>query len=275
MASPMLPDKSPFADKRFYLDNLLSLAQLLHLHHDEFFVHQNSVRDGELYCARCGDRRRMEVRLVLSTWRTPRPVRPEEPAPMELSSSYLRRLIPSVLSYACMQCEMAFTALVYQGASGPSLVVFPQGSGGIRTPHTPAGVSYYLDQAHRSRSVGAHSAAAAMYRAALEHLMHEQGFTEGMLGQRISALEKALEKETAPKWAVGLETEFLKVLNRLANGAIHAGSGDISKQAVLDEALMDDLQETFSHILFLVYEVPHERQQRLDRLSSKAQVLKK
>lgn len=273
----MPPEESPGADKPLMLDNLLALAQLLHLNHQVLFDHHTSIRAGALYCARCGDRRRMEVLLLLSPLRhgQPRSGLPVEESPTALNSVYVKRLIPSVFRYTCMQCEAALTAVIYLGTSGPALLVLPQEAGGIRTPHTPAGISYYLDQAQRARSVGAYSAAAAMYRAALEHLMHEQGYTEGMLGKRIAKLEEAIAEGKAPKWAVGLETEFLKILNRLANGAIHAGTGDVAKQETFDTELMDDIQETFSHILFLVYEVPHEKQQRLSRLSSKAQMLKK
>jgi hypothetical protein len=92
-------------------------------------------------------------------------------------------LVPSVFLVRCRQCESGFTALIYGGANGPALALFPECEGGLTTPHTPPAVAYYLDQAARAQAVGARSAAVAMYRAALEHLLFDQGFKTGMCGQ--------------------------------------------------------------------------------------------
>jgi hypothetical protein len=80
-------------------------------------------------------------------------------------------------------------ALVYNGPQGPALAVLPDHDGGPSTPHTPKGVAYYLDQAHRATSVGANSAAIAMFRAALEFTLYGPGFTARMLGPKIAELD--------------------------------------------------------------------------------------
>ncbi len=135
--------------------------------------------------------------------------------------------------------------------------------------------TYYLDQAYRAQSVGANSGAVAMFRAALDHLLFEQGYKSGMLGQRLAALEADIVAGTAPKWATDLETDYLSAMNKLGAGFIHTNDGDVKKQESLDNELLAAVQETFIALLFLVYEVPHQKGERLKELRAKAQFLKK
>jgi hypothetical protein len=146
--------------------------------------------------------------------------------------------------------------------------LFTQSLGGLTTPHTPEGVAYYLDQAFRAQSVAAHSAAVAMYRAALEQLLFEQGFQRGMLREKIAALEKAVEAGTAPRWANDLDAEYLKVMKDLGNIAIHPNDGDIGRQGALDHDLIAHIMATFSELLASVYEEPILRESRLKALNA-------
>lgn len=166
-----------------------------------------------------------------------------------------------------------FTAVLYKGPEDLSLAVLPSTYGGLTTPHTPKGVAYYLDQAQRARAVGANSAAVAMFRGALEHLLFEQGFQKGMCGQKLKELEAAVAKGTAPKWALELDGEFLQVMKQLGDGAIHPNDGNIEGQKVLDGDLIAKLTHTFHMLLFVIYELPYEKQKRLDGL--KAGIIKK
>jgi hypothetical protein len=75
----------------------------------------------------------------------------------------------------------------------------PGGVWRTRNPRTPASIRYYLDPAHFCRAAGAHSAAVAMYRAALEHLLFDQRYRNRSLGAKIKQLEAALADETAPR----------------------------------------------------------------------------
>jgi len=170
---------------------------------------------------------------------------------------------------------MGFTALVYQGPAGPDLVVLPSQPGGLRTEHTPESVAFYLDQAQRAEAVGARSAAVAMYRGALEHLLFEQGYQQGMLGKKLQQLEDTIQAGTAPRWARELDTDFLAVLKDLGNAAIHPNDGDVAKQATLDRELLAQLKETFVYLLILVYEAPRKRDASLAALKTKAAALKK
>lgn len=112
------------------------------------------------------------------------------------------------------------------GQGGPELAVLQSCRGGLTTPQTPPAVAYYLDQAQRAQSVSARSAAVAMYRPALEHLLYEQGYKKGMLGTKLTDLEKDIAAGTAPKWAAELDTEFLALLKELGNASIHPNDGE-------------------------------------------------
>jgi hypothetical protein len=147
-------------------------------------------------------------------------------------------------------------------------------AGGLATKFTPPSVAYYLDQGHKSHAIGANSAAIAMYRAALEQLLFEQGFTSGMLNQKIMALEAAITSGTAPAWARDLDTDYLKVVRDLGNGAIHTNGGDISKQDNIDSELIVRVELMFVALLQVVYEIPRNRIVGLAQLRAKAALLK-
>lgn len=186
-----------------------------------------------------------------------------------------KSLVPSLFLLTCVQCGSAFSAMIADMEGMPSLVIAPSTFGGLRTPHTPPGVSYYLDQAFRAKSMSALSAALAMYRAALEHLLFEQGYKDGMLGAKIKQLDLDIAVQKAPPTLQTLETEFLTLLKQLGDGAIHPNDGDITRQASIDTGLIAMVEQTISHLLFLVYEAPHEKQQTLGRLRAAATTLQK
>lgn len=239
---------------------------------------------GTLYCPRCGDIQKMVIQAppYLCRWLIERlssrpsvglgPVRSRGSGPRQWTlEDLVREDAPLVFRYHCLRCDATFTAIVYEQSGEPNLVVLPAVSGGIRTPHTPDGVAYYLDQAQRARSVGAHSAAAAMYRAALEQLLFEQGSKERTLSRRIDALEKSREAPDAPKWVRDLDSRFMKVLKDLGNAAIHPNDGDVTRQAAFDQECLNDISETFLELLSLVYEREHETRERLGRLGKKVE----
>ncbi len=237
-------------EERELLDQLDKFVGLLRLN-KEGYTYRNL---GELHCPTCGDIRRMDVSVKY---------KPNE-----------YKIEPPVLVVmTCVQCDTGFTGLIYDGPEGMSLAVLPSTFGGLTTPHTPVGVAYYLDQAQRSQSVGANSAAVTMFRGALEHLLFDQGFTKGMCGQKLAALEAAIKANTAPKWAYELDGEFLTVMKQLGDGAIHPNDGNIGEQYKLDNALLAHVSHTFQMLLYLIYEMPHQKQKRLDAL--KAGIIKK
>ena len=251
------------------LDNLDELISLLN-NNWRVLGGTQVVHDGSLYCPECGDERRMTVAVLHAPQEVETAVRRAYPGP--LSS---KELVASLLALRCVQCQMVFTGVIYLGPDGPDVVILPSRRGGLTTSHTPDGVSYYLDQAHRAEVLGARSAAVAMYRGALEHLLFEQGYQTGMLGKKLELLETDIKNSKGPKWAVDLDTEFLEVLKDLGNGSIHPNDGDVTKQRALDDELLGKVRETFLMLLFLVYEAPHRKKEHLNALKTAAQILKK
>lgn len=223
----------------------------------------------QLWCPNCKGARRVDVRAAWWTggklhiisdpqgrdgyWRAAAqpPTNPEE---------VRSRAIPSVYAITCRQCETAFTALLYWGPKNqPSLAVFPQSDEGRATPHTPASVAYYLDQAVRAHAAGANSAAVAMYRAAVEHILHDQGYTDRMLGPKIAALEKDLAAGTGKPWVKEIRLEELKFLKKLGNAVVHPMERDSAAQNVLDGELLGQVGGFTLGLLDLVYESEAER----------------
>jgi hypothetical protein len=217
------------------------------------------------FCSRCGERRRMVLqRLHAGDDWTPTPRRGEHGRPLR-STFDLHE--PSLFAALCLQCDGVLTLVVYCGPDGAALVALPSSYGGLATPNTPDGVAYYLDQAQRAQAVGALSGAVAMYRAALEHLLQEQGYTSGMLGKRIDTL---LNDPNPPAWRDQLDPDYLSAINRLGNAAIHANDGDIKQQAVFDAELLLEVRELFVELLDDVYEQPAKKASRLARLQQAA-----
>jgi hypothetical protein len=182
---------------------------------------------------------------------------------------------PVLLELRCRDCHTSAHALLHDGPSGEDVVIVWPTAAGLRTPHTPKAVAYYLDQAARSESVAARSAATAMYRAAVEQLLHEQGFRTGMLSAKIAALEAAINNSSSgPHWAHKLDPAFLKVIKDLGNGSIHTNGGDVSKQDALDAEILRHVRATMQELLDLVYEEPTRRAARLAALQGAAAVVK-
>lgn len=242
--------------------------------------------EGDMHCSKCGGSRRMDVQVSYTpvTWdyvNEALNVAAWAPGngldlsnPRAVGEVMGEHLAPSLFRYRCLQCSTTFAAVIYMGATGPDLAVLGTHPGGLTTPHTPPVVAYYLDQAQRARSVGANSAAVAMYRAALEALMFEQGFTPRMLGPKLAELKLRMKNGTAPKWADGLDTEFMDLIGRLGNASIHVDDPDPSKQSAIDQELLVTVNELIQLLLFTVYDAPIMGQNRMNLLRAKLTAMK-
>lgn len=238
------------------LKGLISVIKknLRNLSYDDF-----SDTNG-LYCPKCGEIRRMKIECVYA----PDTITSSRHSEVMIDSLMIakndieiaRALMPSVFYYQCVQCEMIFTAFIYEGPDGPALAVLPTKRGGLVTPHTPDGVAFYLDQADRAKAVGANSAAIAMFRGALEQLLFEQGYEKGLLKEKIDALITDRGENKAPAWASTLDDGFLTVIKDLGNTSIHPNGGDIKAQAEFDSELISGVMVTFSALLHVIYEAP-------------------
>jgi len=134
--------------------------------------------------------------------------------------------------------------------------------GDFATPNSPEGVKFYLDQAQKAHSMGANSATVAMYRAALEHVMHEIGYTNGMLGRKVSDLENQIANGTAPEQAKKLDPDVLRVLSQLGNASIHANDGKLHVQSVFSEDLISAFQIALLETLDVLFEEPVRAESR-------------
>ncbi len=245
------------------LDELKDLAKVVH---DNPQMRERVERAGDMYCPMCGDFRKMNIFPIYSR---------AQREGINLVGDIAKQITPALFHYTCVQCNMFFTAIVYQGQGGPALAVFPSRYGGLRTAHTPEGVAYYLDQASRSESAGANSAAIVMFRGALEHILFEQGYQTGMLNSKINKLEEDIKQGRAQKWAMEMEMDFLQVIKDLGNGSIHPNDGDVKKQEALDNDLISKVKFTFQMLLFTIYELPHKKASLLTDLKAKANILNK
>lgn len=182
-----------------------------------------------------------------------------------------------VINVKCLQCQTEAIGLLKKSdnACDERLQLYWPIVANLATPRTPPAVAYYLEQASLCLSVRAYTAAVVMFRSALEHLLHQQNYQKGMLGNRLNALLCDVEAEKAPKWAREIDHAYLDVINKLGNGAIHANDGDSSKQQALDEELLIGLEYAFGQILEVVYERPAKDEANLAKLRNASSIFKK
>ena len=206
----------------------------------------------EFYCGKCNALRRVSVTHLYS----------------------FNNGRPSLLRYICGACESIYFPLLFFGAKGLTLLIASQVGTGIQCEVAPAGVNYYLDQAAKCESTGALSAAVGMYRVALECFLYDQGFKKGMIGKKLQALERRARRADAADWMRNLDSEMMKVLNRLGNAAMHY-DGDIAAQAILDKDTLIAVRDTFAWILGAAYEEPLKRKAAAAKIQAALTAMKK
>lgn len=158
---------------------------------------------------------------------------------------------PSLFRLNCVNCSNITYAIIFKSKNNPKLVLIPTRSGGIATPNTPEIVRYFADQAHKAQLATAYSGALVMYRAALEQILLDKGFT-GKLPAMIMSLESKVASGIAPSWARRLNTEILKAIKDIGNS--HAHPSELTKLLAIDSNFMHSLQKAFTSLLVIVYE---------------------
>lgn len=207
----------------------------------------------ELYhCVRCGGSRRHYIYIVSASrfyqWDS------------NLFQS-VARLLPATWIFQCQQCDLRSSATMLDINNILTLSIVSEERGGAHTPNTPAAVSYYLDEARNSELAQARSAAAAMYRSALEHLLFEQGF-KGKLNDQIRALVAQCDRGAGPSWAATFDHDFLDLFRKIGNMSVHTNNGDISEQKKIDDELLQAIRSVMMILLDLVYEEPERLKSR-------------
>jgi hypothetical protein len=222
---------------------------------------------GSLYCPGCGDERRMFIREKYIGYRAFYPI----PAGdlIRKAELYTGGCLHAVLGLRCAQCDTTFIAIMYDGPNGHTLCLLPSTHGGPATLRSPESVKFYCDQAGRAASVGAYTAALAMLRPAVDIVLELHGFKQKWLGDKLAALEKAIENATAPSWTQHYDHEFLIALKKLANDALHTKAADVSALAEnQDEKLYRYSEISIAQLLDVIYERPERDKERLANLRS-------
>ena len=229
----------------------------------QFMAHQY---EDELFCPVCGASRRQKVEKFSSY---------QGFDIIEPGHKIQFKQFPIVHIATCLQCSTKTTLVLYEGPEKLELAILRNAYGGSVTENTPQEVKYYVDQAYRARMMSALSASMAMYRSALEWILYDQGYVDGMLGAKISKLENDLSNNTAPKWASDMPVELLTAIKNIGNGAIHTNGGDISKQQQIDGSLIELVDIVFAELLDVIYEQPIRRSKNVQKLKSVAANLSK
>lgn len=178
---------------------------------------------------------------------------------------YLKNLYEgksSICVHTCRQCHNE-TFLIRHTVDGePTLTFVYSTSLQYDTSCVPDGINYYMGQAFKSKSVGAYSAAMAMYRSALEFLLYESEFKESRLVDKIKSFEK-----TPPAWATSLSSQFMDIIRELGNDSVHPNGGSISEQEKFDFEMLEAVEETLNELIERAYILPQREKERLSVLS--------
>ena len=154
----------------------------------------------------------------------------------------------------CPQCDAEYALIALERPSGLDVVLLLCAPGVAKKSSAPAEVTYYLDQAERARAGGAHSAAVAMYRAALEHLLLEQRFDDHYLSGKLKGLRRQKQAGEGPPWVREVDDVAIDLLKQVADGALHTNDGDISRQDGIDAELLASVELVFAALMEEVYE---------------------
>jgi len=232
-----------------------------------------------LFCSHCKDNRLMNVEIW--TYKpfnvfTQGPFKSSYPGNNKLSAKNKKKIyIPSFWICICNQCKTYHYLVIFPNENKPKAVLLSDSLSGISTPNTPPPVMYYLDQAFKAKMIGANSACIAMYRSALEQLLFEQGYINGMLNNQIIELTSDKKAGKGKDWTKNIDDDLFDYIKELGNGAIHPNGGDITKQQTLDDNLINNIDELFSEFLEIIYEKPIKDKKRKDLLLSSAKRLSK
>lgn len=255
------------------LVNLNSLEELC----EEFDRHQRFEIEGKMRCPRCARENRFVAKWLKVT--ANREFASEVPRAKSITSggynaswTTLRRspgeLLHSSFRFTCVTCNTSAISIVYGTPERPVLLVLFSQSGSIATDRTPETVRYFLEQAYLCNSMKAYSATLAMYRTALDALLFNQGFTDGMVGQKLRLLEEKIESGTAPSWAAGIEKEYLAVIKNLGNSSLHISTEDITREREISDAAIHEVELAFNELLDRVYEHEARQRERLEKLKA-------
>lgn len=261
-------------DKRFIIDTKEGLTEALYYYGQVDFsglapgeaqyAHKEIPYsfESDLFCPKCGERRKCSVEIAGYPCTI---IKNEDKKEFQK--------LPIVYRAKCFQCDKEAILVLYEGPEKTELAVLRNTYGGGVTENTPEEVKYYIDQASRSRMMGALSASMAMYRSALEWILYEQGYVEGMLGKKIDKMEEDIKNGEGPNWIKILSTEMITAIKNIGNSSMHTNNGEISKQKVISKELLEVIDIVFAELLDIIYEAPKKRESALKKLKDAENIL--
>lgn len=185
----------------------------------------------------------------------------------------LEECYPLIYELTCLQCKSKAYLVVYKHENEFKSIILYEKAGGCSSKNAPEGVKYYLNQAYQARIVGAQSASMSMYRAAMDFILFDQGYKTGMLGKKIEKLEEDINNKNAPKWAMEIDIDYIKVIKEIGNSSVHPNDGDVEKQKEIDSKLLNIVDIIFSELLDKIYEQPIRSKTNLEILKNKIDIL--
>ncbi len=94
-----------------------------------------------------------------------------------------------------------------------------------------------------------------------------------MIGKKIEELEKDISNEIAPKWAMKIDMDYIKIIKKIGNSSIHPNGGNIEIQKEIDKKLLNIFDIIFSELLDKTYEQPIRSRDNLEIFKNKIKIL--
>lgn len=211
------------------------------------------------FCNNCLDNRLMKVKNIKRRENN-------EKNTYSTKEEAIYKNLPLVYELKCLQCKSKAYLVIYKNDDINKSIILYEKKGGCSAKNAPEGVKYYLNEATLARNIDAKSASMSMYRAALDYLLFSEGYTKGMLGEKIENLNKDIQESKAPKWAMDIDTEYLELIKKIGNSSIHPNKGDIKKQEEISNRLLNVVDLVFSTLLDKIYEQPEKDKKNLEIL---------
>jgi hypothetical protein len=213
---------------------------------------QGNDHTGHYHCPTCGRSTRHELNR-----------------PCALNGDPVHDKLYGHLLFRCLECRTILYVFMFPGPNGQEAVLFSGVLGSLGTPNTPGEIKYYLEQAHRSASSGAYSAAIGMLRTGCDLLLGLNGFAGRMLGNKLQDLETKQLAGTAPVGFADMDPGAIKALKDLSNEALHPSTMPYADYNKFDGTIYHAAIIVVMYLLDEAYERPVKRRTAMSRLIQK------
>lgn len=216
------------------------------------------VSEDKLFCPVCSKDRFVRIRLLKHTGVLSKIC---GLTPWLLDASINNHGTASLIAFICQQCSSKLVGLIFDHEDPKYVLLSLDLVTGRSLSKTPTRVLHFVDQAQKCQLAGAYGAAVAMYRVALEQILHDQGYTNGMLNQKIEELATKIDAGSAKGWELNWDSEMLHTLRKIGNLLIHPKN--LNALIESDEELAYSSKAVIEFMLHEIYELPAENEQLL------------